>query len=235
MSNRCRKCGAWLMVDTARPTPLTPRYCQDCPPARRVPIEAAAEVRDGGEYGSGRRVMAIGNHSSAVIGNGPGNDDVATVQYLNDAADGPGWYYHDDEYPDEGVTGAFATWHEAQDHASQAYGIIVVHARTTPGPAVIVAGEGDVEVLRYMSQSAAAVDPPQAVRVTITKAETGALSRATIVDSAELVALLRAVRQFQLAPHGYGGHATDEEAAAMRAIEDWDMPPALHALLDGDK
>lgn len=33
--NKCRKCGTWLMVNTARPTgSLTPRHCGDCPPLR---------------------------------------------------------------------------------------------------------------------------------------------------------------------------------------------------------
>lgn len=31
--------------------------------------------------------------------------------------DGPGWYYVDDDYPDEGSCGAFATAEEARSHA----------------------------------------------------------------------------------------------------------------------
>ncbi len=34
--------------------------------------------------------------------------------------DGPGWYYVDDEYPDEGSCGAFATAEQAADHARAA-------------------------------------------------------------------------------------------------------------------
>lgn len=31
--------------------------------------------------------------------------------------DGPGWYYWDEEYTDEGVCGAFETLKEAEEHA----------------------------------------------------------------------------------------------------------------------
>jgi hypothetical protein len=34
--------------------------------------------------------------------------------------DGPGWYYYDDEYQDEGSCGAFATRQEAEAHAREA-------------------------------------------------------------------------------------------------------------------
>lgn len=34
--------------------------------------------------------------------------------------DGPGFYYYDAEYPDEGVCGAFATREEAVAHAEEA-------------------------------------------------------------------------------------------------------------------
>jgi hypothetical protein len=34
--------------------------------------------------------------------------------------DGPGYYYYDVEYPDEGVCGAFATREEAVAHAEEA-------------------------------------------------------------------------------------------------------------------
>lgn len=34
--------------------------------------------------------------------------------------DGPGWYYWDDDYPDEGSIGAFATREEAEQHAVEA-------------------------------------------------------------------------------------------------------------------
>jgi len=33
--------------------------------------------------------------------------------------DGPGWYYIEDEYPEEGSTGAFKTWEEAANHAEE--------------------------------------------------------------------------------------------------------------------
>lgn len=34
--------------------------------------------------------------------------------------DGPGWYYYDTEYRDEGVCGAFSTREEAVAHAEEA-------------------------------------------------------------------------------------------------------------------
>jgi hypothetical protein len=42
--------------------------------------------------------------------------------FLGDASfhDGPGWYYVDDEYRDEGCCGAFTTENEAIDHAEEA-------------------------------------------------------------------------------------------------------------------
>jgi len=48
---------------------------------------------------------------------------LAELQYFNDADnahDGPGWYYWDDEYRDEGSVGAFATREEAILHATDA-------------------------------------------------------------------------------------------------------------------
>lgn len=47
----------------------------------------------------------------------------ATVVHweANDAPhDGPGWYYYDQEYQDEGSVGAFATREEAEAHARDA-------------------------------------------------------------------------------------------------------------------
>lgn len=40
-----------------------------------------------------------------------------TVHHWVTAHDGPGFYYVDDEYDDEGSCGAFATLDEACDHA----------------------------------------------------------------------------------------------------------------------
>jgi hypothetical protein len=39
---------------------------------------------------------------------------------------GPGWYYYDREYPDEGSVGAFKTREEARKHAAEA-GYVVVN------------------------------------------------------------------------------------------------------------
>lgn len=43
------------------------------------------------------------------------------IVYWEDAHDGPGWYYYDSEYPDEGSCGAFKSRQEAEDHAKEAY------------------------------------------------------------------------------------------------------------------
>ncbi len=43
----------------------------------------------------------------------------ATVYYWPEAHDGPGFYYVEDEYPDEGSCGAFATLSEAIEHARE--------------------------------------------------------------------------------------------------------------------
>lgn len=48
---------------------------------------------------------------------------VAVLVYWNEVCpghSGPGWYYYDDEYPDEGSCGAFATREEAVAHAEAA-------------------------------------------------------------------------------------------------------------------
>jgi len=39
---------------------------------------------------------------------------------MDGAHDGPGWYYWDNEYRDEGSVGAFATREEAEAHAKDA-------------------------------------------------------------------------------------------------------------------
>lgn len=42
------------------------------------------------------------------------DDQTATIRYYATGAyDGPGWYWIDAEYPDEGCVGAFATSDEA--------------------------------------------------------------------------------------------------------------------------
>lgn len=49
---------------------------------------------------------------------------LATIQYAAPPGepwhDGPGWYYWDDEYRDEGSVGAFATREECESHAAEA-------------------------------------------------------------------------------------------------------------------
>ncbi len=65
--------------------------------------------------------------------------------YGDDAHDGPGWYYVDDEYPEEGSVGSFLTWQGAADHATKAD-----YARPT------AAIEQIKEKHRYMEQRAPA-------------------------------------------------------------------------------
>lgn len=43
--------------------------------------------------------------------------DAVLVEGDASAHDGPGWYYYDSEYPDEGSVGAFGTAKEAREHA----------------------------------------------------------------------------------------------------------------------
>lgn len=47
---------------------------------------------------------------------------VATFELATDDSwhDGPGWYYWDDEYRDEGSIGAFPAREEAETHAREA-------------------------------------------------------------------------------------------------------------------
>ena len=44
-----------------------------------------------------------------------------TVHYFKGGHDGPGWYYWETEYPDEGSTGAFPTPETAEAHALDNY------------------------------------------------------------------------------------------------------------------
>jgi hypothetical protein len=45
---------------------------------------------------------------------------LASVEYGTDGHDGPGWYYWDTDYLDEGSVGGFATREEAEKHANAA-------------------------------------------------------------------------------------------------------------------
>lgn len=45
---------------------------------------------------------------------------VAIVLYYRKAYGGPGWYYYDEDYQDEGVCGPFDTKEEAKEHAEEA-------------------------------------------------------------------------------------------------------------------
>ena len=40
-----------------------------------------------------------------------------TVMYGENGHDGPGWYFYESEYPDEGSFGAYATRADAEDAA----------------------------------------------------------------------------------------------------------------------
>jgi hypothetical protein len=45
---------------------------------------------------------------------------VAVVVHATEGHDGPGWYYYDADYPEEGSVGAFTTRQEAEEHARDA-------------------------------------------------------------------------------------------------------------------
>ena len=52
--------------------------------------------------------------------NEPDERPTCTVHYWTDAHDGEGYYYVDDEYPEEGSVGAFKTLDELRAHAIEA-------------------------------------------------------------------------------------------------------------------
>jgi hypothetical protein len=54
----------------------------------------------------------------------PDDEATATLYYLDVAHDGAGFYYVDDEYPEEGSCGAFATVEEAIAHADEVYTMV---------------------------------------------------------------------------------------------------------------
>jgi hypothetical protein len=43
----------------------------------------------------------------------------AVVKYWEEAHDGPGWYYYDEELPEEGSVGRFDTKEQAEAHARE--------------------------------------------------------------------------------------------------------------------
>jgi hypothetical protein len=55
-------------------------------------------------------------------GSGDAEDQPVALVEFGDAGwhSGPGWYYWDDEYPDEGSVGVFQTREEAEAHAREA-------------------------------------------------------------------------------------------------------------------
>lgn len=58
------------------------------------------------------------------------------VEYFLDGHDGPGWYYWDSEYPDEGSVGAFGTCDECLSHA------VVAYSEADPESCVSVSSSG---------------------------------------------------------------------------------------------
>jgi hypothetical protein len=59
-----------------------------------------------------------------TVGVAENDDDSQTeaeVSYSSGGHDGPGWYYWDSEYPEEGAVGAFESFEEAARHAAQSY------------------------------------------------------------------------------------------------------------------
>lgn len=65
----------------------------------------------------------------------------ADVFYANGGHDGPGWYYWDSEYPEEGSIGTFESFEEAARHAATAYYRVRPPALARPAePVKAVAG-----------------------------------------------------------------------------------------------
>jgi hypothetical protein len=58
----------------------------------------------------------------------PDDDEVSVTVYLwgEEAHDGAGYYYVEDEYPEEGSVGAFKTLDEAVAHARESYEVVNV-------------------------------------------------------------------------------------------------------------
>ena len=44
---------------------------------------------------------------------------LAVVLHWDSGHDGPGWYYYDESYPDEGSVGAFTFRQDAETHARE--------------------------------------------------------------------------------------------------------------------
>jgi hypothetical protein len=57
--------------------------------------------------------------------------------------DGPGWYYYDSEYPDEGSVGAFASCEAAMAHAKTGFGEDVKFEGSDMENAERASGEAD--------------------------------------------------------------------------------------------
>jgi hypothetical protein len=67
---------------------------------------------------------------------------LAVLMYGDAGYDGAGWYYWDEEYPDEGSVGAFATREEAVAHAQTEGGYRVAPETPTKPSAGKRGGKG---------------------------------------------------------------------------------------------
>lgn len=73
-------------------------------------------------------------HEADLMGE-PEDESSATVYLWGaEAHDGPGYYYVDDEYPEEGSCGAFKTAEEAVAHARESYATVRVSGQPEASP-----------------------------------------------------------------------------------------------------
>lgn len=63
-----------------------------------------------------------------------GDEAEVEVSYSTSGHDGPGWYYWDENYPDDGSCGAFESFEEAARHAATAYYRVRPPALARPAP-----------------------------------------------------------------------------------------------------
>ena len=59
--------------------------------------------------------------------------DEVTISLCEDGHDGPGWYWHFTDYPEEGVAGAFKSFEDAKASAERNDGIVKGTAEAATG------------------------------------------------------------------------------------------------------
>ena len=69
--------------------------------------------------------QALGLMNAQPIPDAPDDRALAVLIYCTDGHDGPGWYYWDDEYPEEGSCGAFDTREAAIESLTKADMVLV--------------------------------------------------------------------------------------------------------------